>query len=171
MTHDITRDLLDELCAGVDTIEVGTTAQALKVRLEQMCEHGDPDAENALRHLLRDGCTKRVRDYAKREHVAPAVTADGRIVSMSMRGGIARRKAESGESVVFFEQTLFERMTWADFADYVGGLIRQVRSLTDQIRVLQRFQDLKERFPDSSGPGEAARLAGTTLEALLQEAS
>ncbi len=27
MTHDITRDLLDELCAGVDTIEVGIIAQ------------------------------------------------------------------------------------------------------------------------------------------------
>lgn len=53
--------------------------------------------------------------------------------------------------------------------DYVGGLIQQVRTLTDQIRVLERFRDLQQRFPESWGPGDAAKQAGTSLEEVLAE--
>lgn len=169
MNHDIVRDVLDDLCCGVDTIPTGPVAAALLERLRVLAEGGDQDAEHALEMLLQEGCKKRVQRYSKHERIVPAVSHDGRMVSVSMRGGVPKRDSSTGDRVVWFEQTLFSAMSWADFDDYINDLVRQVQALSDKVRLLRRFESLRDEYPDSHGPGDAAVMAGTSLESILRD--
>lgn len=122
-----------------------------------------PWAEHVRGSLLLEAATK----HAKRRFKVANTT----LVSVgtaerlrSMAGGV-KVKATNGR--VVDQQKLFVDMTWNELESHVDMLKRQLRELGITVAADRKLLKLRDQYPSSSGPGDACRLAGISIEEVL----
>lgn len=131
------------------------------------------DAEQAQKKwagMVFDEATLRglqgiARSYMKRQSTV-MMSHDGEVIGKASRVGI-RRKQDDGSQV--WQQTLFVDMTWDELAQWLGHIESQVSALLIDKAMVKKIQALRERVPESKGPGDACKKLGTTIKAVLAE--
>ena len=107
------------------------------------------------------------KEWLKNESVVQ-VSHNGGLIGKATRVG-RRVRSESGE--VFWQQTLFRDMTWAQLDEWLSNIQSQLHSLGANVTIGRRLFELRDAAPDSIGPGDAAATLGTTIDAWLAEAA
>lgn len=89
--------------------------------------------------------------------------------------GTVERKASRAVMVVdregnkVVQQKLIQEFTWDHLDQHDGMLGRQIGNLADSRRMVARLMELRERFPDTTGPAEACARLGLTVDEFLAQ--
>lgn len=142
-------------------------AERLRVALVDAEQAGRTWATHTLDDALLDGLAKLGKEWLKTESVVQ-VNHNGQLMGKATRVG-RRVRSDSGE--VFWQQTLFRDMTWAQLDEWLSNIQSQLHSLGANVTIGRRLFELRDAAPDSIGPGDAAATLGTTIDAWLAEAA
>lgn len=169
LTHDETDELnamLDDVNArsGMSTGERGGALIALLHDAEQAHVGW---ASMALDELAEVGAQRLLKQRAKATS-STLVTFKDAATIRSMRVGIRSQRHNGAE---FYEQKLFEDITWKELAEHIDSLRRQMKGLGITIATDKKLLKLKQQFPSSTGPGDACRRMGVTVEQYLGAAA
>jgi hypothetical protein len=155
--------------ALIEAFESGTTTaeriDALEVILADAVQAHRPWARDIEREALRDGLNKFIVEYGKRRQPDVVLAYNGRVISKPRRRGVVIRLDETGERA--YQQELFEDMTWVQFRSLLDNRVSQINSIAEELRVLRRIDQLRQRWPNSAGVAEALHLQGCSLDEWL----
>lgn len=145
---------------GGSTAEKGARYERLLLDAEQAQR---PWAAAILDKCRRQGLMADGRRRFQRLTEVP-VSYNGEILSMPKA---LSRKVRRADGEIVHELRLLEFHTWDDVRDKVRAITTTVRGYEATLVGLVRLLELREKYPESSGPAEACRLAGTTIEAVI----
>ncbi len=155
MTDELT-DLLDQVCDTHGAQKASVQAAELRALLVDAMQAQRDWAGPILDAALIDGLAKRVKAHQrKRNRVAMKMRA-GNVVDIATIVGTRRDGA--------WVQTSIADMDWPEVDTWATTTRRNIEGLEPRVIVAEKLQRLRDAYPDSSGPADAARRAGTTVE-------
>jgi len=145
----------------VVTAEAASHMRRLLVEAEQA---GRPWASVILDAALASGLQSIGKKWLKNRSLVP-VAYDGSLLgSTTTRVGVTHRDA-AGSAIN--EQRLFQFLTWDQLISKQDRVRAQIRAIGISHTAITKLLLLRERFPDSAGPGEALELAGLSVKDYL----
>lgn len=152
--------VLEAFGNGGSSAEKGARYERMLLDAEQARR---PWAARILDEARRQGLIKDGRTRFQRLTEVP-VSYDGEVLSMPRALG---RKVRNSSGEVVHELRLIEFHTWSDVVEKVRSLDAAIRGYAATLAGLSRLLDMREAYPDSLGPADACRRAGTTIEAVI----
>lgn len=134
--------------------------------LEDAEQAGREWARPLLDRLTRQAAYLMLKNWMRRHSSGMFRTDDGRLLVKARIGSVTVRDPETGERVGT-QLALFVDMSWAQLREWVAAAAMQRDSLADGIAMAARLLALQEGYPDSYGPAEACRLAGSSIDDVL----
>lgn len=159
MTDELT-EMLDKVCDDHSAQKASVQAAELHRLLLDAVQAQRPWAGAVIDAALIDGLAKRVKAH-QRKRSRLITKRLGQVVTISTRVGTRR----NGEWV----QAHLDAMDWEEVDVWASMTVRNIQGLEPAKAVAEKLGRLREAYPASTGPADAAKRAGTTVEAFLAE--
>lgn len=165
LTTDETADwnaMLDDVNArpGLSTGERG---DALVAMLHDAVQAHVGWAAMALDALAEAGAQSALKKRAKAISTTLVTFKDAAI----LRAGRVGVKSKRPSGQVFYEQKLFEEITWHELEERLVDLAKLAKGLGATIATDKKLLKLRKQYPASAGPGDACKQMGVTVEQYL----
>jgi len=116
-----------------------------------------------LNRVALSGCQGVGKAWSKK-HNRILVPVGGGVSAIARRRGV-KRQTENGTSED--HQVLIQTMNWQELEGLIRTIISQVGALMVNQGALNRLLKLRDRHPATTGPADAAKVEGTTVEAVM----
>lgn len=113
--------------------------------------------------MVRDSLRRALLGHAKAEAMV-LVDYRGRAVAKTSRRGVLTRLPDGSRE---YQQKLWEHMSWDEFSAWSEMNESQISGLLVTRTAAKKLAALRTLAPESTGPGDAARQLGTSIEAVL----
>lgn len=113
--------------------------------------------------MVRDALRSALLSRAKAQAMV-LVDYHGRPVAKTSRRGVLTRLPDGTRE---YQQEIWEHMTWDQFSAWSEMNESQISGLLVNRAAASKLAALRALAPQSTGPGDAARLLGTSLEVVL----
>jgi hypothetical protein len=116
-----------------------------------------------MRQAMRAQLQVELKSIAKDESMA-MVDYQGRLIAKTLRRGVKRRNSDGSMS---WQQALINEMSWPEFVNWIDMNAAQIEGLRVNQAMADQLLPLREKFPDSVGPGDACSRLGVSIEDYL----
>lgn len=153
------RDIARELIDGNPEANSSDLGDALAERLTNLAADGDMQAAQMLAAFERETGRQVMRKALKEHEPVVRVAFDGHIVSIPARLGNKERSAD-GERSGAYQYPLIYDLPWTKFEAMYEEHRHATNARLAETLGLEHILSLRDRFPSSRTPREAAQMAG-----------